>query len=68
MRPTGLSDAPRRCAASATDGVARPVGSCDREPVGAPQAGQKRLASGTSAEHEEQRICETRNLGECYCR
>ena len=57
MRPTGLSDAPRRCAASATDGVARPVGSWESEPMGAPQAGQKRLASGNSAEHVGQRMC-----------
>src|SRR6266542_5863799 len=65
-RPTGLSDAPRRRAASATDGVARPVGSCDREPAGAPQAGQKRLASRNSAEHEEQRIVFSWKPGECY--
>jgi hypothetical protein len=57
MRPTGLSALPRRSAASATDGVARPVGSWDWDPEGAPQAGQKRLASGNSAEHEEQRMC-----------
>jgi hypothetical protein len=31
-------------------------GNWDREPAGAPQAGQKRLASGSTAEHEEQRI------------
>src|SRR6266851_7681070 len=61
-RPTGLSDAPRRNAASATEGVARPVGSCDKDPAGAPQAGQKRLASGSSAEHDEQRIVQPRNL------
>src|SRR5437870_531675 len=51
-----LSDAPRRIAASTSEGVARRVGSCDKDPAGAPQAGQKRLASGSSAEHEEQRI------------
>src|SRR2546426_109108 len=61
-RPTGLSDAPRRSASAAADGVARPVGSCDIEPAGAPQAGQKRLASGSTAEHEEQRIVQPRNL------
>ena len=55
-RPTGLSEVPRRRAASATDGVARPVGSWDWDPEGAPQAGQKRLASGKSAEQEEQRM------------
>jgi hypothetical protein len=31
-----------------------------------PQAGQKRLASGNSAEHEEQRTLQSRNLGGCY--
>src|SRR5216683_4101711 len=61
-RPTGLSEGPRRNAASATEVVARPVGSCDKDPAGAPQAGQKRLASGSTAEHEEQRIVQYRNL------
>ena len=40
IRPTGLSDAPRRSAASATDGVARPVGICDADLIGCAQAGQ----------------------------
>src|SRR5258706_11969658 len=54
-RPTGLSEGDR-LAAAATDGVASPVGIWDRDPVGAPHAGQKRLASGNSAEHDGQRM------------
>ena len=46
----------RRRAASATDGDARFVGSCDTDDTGSPQAGQKRADPGTSAKQDGQRI------------
>ena len=67
-RPTGLSDAPRRNTASATDGVARPVANCEEDPVGAPQAGQKRLPSASSVEHEVHRMYCLETWRECYYR
>jgi hypothetical protein len=58
-RPTGAEEGLRLLAASATDGVARPVGICEIEEIASPQDGQNRAVSGASVEHAGQRI----NLG-----
>jgi hypothetical protein len=46
----------RRCAAAATDGDARPVGSCEADDIVAPHHPQVAAASSTSEEQLEQRI------------
>ncbi len=51
-RPTGSEGETRRRAASISDGVASPVGSCEAELTGRPQAEQYRPLSETSAEQE----------------
>ena len=45
-RPKGAEEGLRRFAFSSTEGVARPVGSCDMEEIACPQDGQKRASSG----------------------
>jgi hypothetical protein len=52
-RPTADEEG-RRAAASATEGVARPVGAREIELNGSPQDGQKRARSGALDEHAGQ--------------
>jgi hypothetical protein len=54
-RPTPEPGA-RRAAASATDGVASPVGACEIELNGSPQEAQNRASAETSEEQVGQRI------------
>src|SRR5262249_20393560 len=51
-RPTGSEVETRRCAFSISEGEASPVGSCETELIGCPQAEQKRPPSGISAEQD----------------
>ena len=55
-RPTGAEEGLRLLAASATDGVASPVGICEIEEIASPQDGQNRAVSGASVEQVGQRI------------
>jgi hypothetical protein len=61
-RPT-WEEIGRLCAASATDGVASPVGICEIEEIASPQDGQNRAVSGASAEHVGQRIKPENRIG-----
>lgn len=53
---TGAEEGLRLLAASATDGVASPVGICEIEEIASPQDGQNRAVSGASVEQVGQRI------------
>src|SRR6266508_513826 len=55
-RPTGVEEGLRLLAASATDGVASPVGICEIGEIASPQDGQNRAVSGASVEQVGQRI------------
>jgi hypothetical protein len=52
-----------RLAASATEGEARFVGSCETDDTASPQEGQKRAEPGTSEEQVGQRITASRFYG-----
>jgi hypothetical protein len=61
-RPTGAEEGLRRRAASATDGVASPVGNCEIEEIACPHEEQKRTESASSAEQLGHRITLTEIL------
>src|SRR6266542_7170612 len=62
-RPTGAEEGLRLLAASATEGVASPVGICENEEIASPQDGQNRAVSGASVEHVGQRIKPENGIG-----